>query len=249
MSSTKKTLAIPSTTRRGHIAAYLRSEILAGNLAAGTRISEAILATHLGVSRGPIREAMRVLEEEGLLTTRPYVGTFVAVVDETALIEAYELRRPLETYSFKLIWPNRTREFRETLTRRHQQLINASRGFDRAAEVAAELEFHSTPYEFCGNSLMYGFWQQLAQRIQLGLHVCRLSRQGCSQTANGHRDYLRYALGDDLDAMVRIVDQHIDLGIESVRSYWRSKKDAVADEGGEQAVPDGGSAGVGLGEK
>src|SRR4051812_42706077 len=163
--------AIQTVTRRGHIGAYLRAQILKGNLPAGTRISEAALAQELGVSRGPIREAVRVLEEEGLLTTKPYVGTFVSTVGEEDLVQVYELRRPLECFSFKLVWPQRTPEFRRAMRERHERLALFTQGFDRAAEVGAELEFHSTSYEFSGNAHLYGVWQQLAQRIQLGLHV------------------------------------------------------------------------------
>ena len=71
---------VPKSTLRAHIAERLRAAILAGDIAPGAQITEIALSVRLNVSRGPLREALRQLVEEGLLVTVPYTGTHVATL-------------------------------------------------------------------------------------------------------------------------------------------------------------------------
>jgi DNA-binding GntR family transcriptional regulator len=81
---------------RERIVARLRSAIVAGDLAPRTRLMEPELAKRLSVSRTPLREAIRQLEAEGLLTTIPRVGTFVSEVTARDLEDIYAIRAVLE---------------------------------------------------------------------------------------------------------------------------------------------------------
>ena len=74
------------------IVEQLKRVIIAGELSAGDRVLETDLAELLGVSRGPVREAFRQLEQEGLLVSYPHRGTFVASVPEDEIEEVYALR-------------------------------------------------------------------------------------------------------------------------------------------------------------
>src|SRR5215208_1836082 len=74
----------------------LKRVIIAGELRPGDRVLETDLAEQLGVSRGPVREAFRQLEQEGLLVSYPHRGTFVATVPDDEIDEVYALRAPLE---------------------------------------------------------------------------------------------------------------------------------------------------------
>ncbi|MBM79588.1 MAG: GntR family transcriptional regulator [Planctomycetaceae bacterium] len=77
----------------------IRTRILAGNLAPGERISEQALAEALGISRTPVRSAIRELEAEGLLEQVPRFGTIVRKTDRQDLEELYDLRRALESFA------------------------------------------------------------------------------------------------------------------------------------------------------
>jgi DNA-binding GntR family transcriptional regulator len=86
---------VPKATLRAHIAERLRAAILAGDIAPGAPLTETALSTRVNVSRGPLREAMRQLIEEGLLVTVPYTGTHVAALSVEDVREIYSLRTAL----------------------------------------------------------------------------------------------------------------------------------------------------------
>ena len=88
-----------ASTTPDRIAHHLRSLIAAGRLAGGDRVKERDLAMELGVSRGPAREALRILEREGLLEIRPYSGARVVRIDKTEIGEIVTLRRQVEYFA------------------------------------------------------------------------------------------------------------------------------------------------------
>ena len=226
--------AIVSRTRREQVADVLRELILSGQLAQGAQLVELKLAARLGVSRGSVREAIRELVDEGLLVSKPYGGTYVATVTERGMVELFDLRKVMERHAFNLVWPHRTAAYRREFTRRHDALIAADAAGGMSAEIKAEMHFHSTSYEFCGNSLLLEMWQMLAHRIQLGFVISQtVDRRRSFRAANAR--YLRCALGDDLAAMMAEVDRHIDMGLRRVRRFVRQGDGAPQSDLSEEA--------------
>lgn len=203
--------ALPAVTRRSQVVKALRDAILSGELLPGTKITEQDLGTRFGVSRGPIREGIRELIDEGLLVGQPYTGTFVTVMDEKAITEAYGLRRVLEKYAFTQVWSRRDTDFKRTLVNKYEALIIASKSGDAATEMNAEMQFHSVPCEFSGDELLLSTWRHVARRMQIGFILHR-SSPNAIDCESMHRDYLARALGDDLGLMLAEVDKHIDAG-------------------------------------
>ena len=87
------------TTLRQQAYQHLRERILSGELGAGTQLSEPDLAKQLGMSRTPVREALRQMENEGLLDYAPRFGAMVRVPDRDELSEMYAVRAALESYA------------------------------------------------------------------------------------------------------------------------------------------------------
>lgn len=81
---------------------HVRQMLAAGHLTSGDRINEAEIAASLGISRGPVREAIMRLSSSGLLVTAPNVGSRVVTLDETAARALYEVREALEGLSARL---------------------------------------------------------------------------------------------------------------------------------------------------
>src|SRR5436190_926107 len=84
---------------------HLRSEILSSRLAPGTELQEVALSEQLGVSRGPIREAIGRLAAEGLVTVRPRRGAVVTSLSKEEFVEAYQVREALEAFAVQLAVP------------------------------------------------------------------------------------------------------------------------------------------------
>jgi DNA-binding GntR family transcriptional regulator len=208
---------LKSETRRQQVADHLRREIVSGRRAPGSPLREVELSTSLGVSRGPIREALRELEKEGLVEVRPYAATTVARVSIEALVEVYELRSALEKKAFELLWLGRDAVYEAEFRRRHDGLVAAVGSGDGRQIVEAELHFHAYPYERCGNGLILRTWEQMSQRMQLTflLHSGMFAAHG--SYAEAHAPYLRAALGGSLDDMLAEVDRHLEVGMELIR--------------------------------
>lgn len=217
MSTVKAIQPLPLVTRRSLVVDALREAILTGELPPGTKITEMDLVARLQVSRGPIREGIRELIDEGLLSSQPYTGTYVTTIDEKTIGEAYGLRRVLEKYAFTLVWPRRDTEFKRTLMRRYEALLVAAERGGSAEEMRAEIEFHGVPYEFSGDTLLMNTWRHVTRRMQL----CFILHRATPESPNSvsmHERFLELALGDNLELMLQEVDKHIDMGLADMRA-------------------------------
>lgn len=206
-------------TFRAHVADHLRQAIIRGDIAPGTPVTEAELARHFAVSRGPLREAMRQLVEEGLLVSVPYTGTRVIALSVDDVREIYSLRSALETLAFKHIWPRRDDAFHAEIERRHVALIKTLTHADTFASTAAEMLLHSLVYEVCGHRLLLDTWQRIAGRLQLYLAVHQRAHNRKAPLKNAHERYVRLAQGNRLDLMIAEVEHHMRRGVEQLEHY------------------------------
>jgi phosphonate utilization transcriptional regulator len=145
----------------------LERMILAGDLAAGQQLREVEVAAMLGVSRGPVREAFRALEESGLVRQEKNRGVYVRELTVREADEIYELRAILDEFvGCKLaqsITPLQTRELKELVTR----MDAAASCNDVAAYLDANLEFHDRMVELCGNDKLLLIYRRLVNELHL----------------------------------------------------------------------------------
>jgi DNA-binding GntR family transcriptional regulator len=212
--------AVLPLTRRAQIAETLRNLILSGRLAPGTQLVESKLASRFGVSRGSIREAIWELIDQGLLINRPYAGAFVVSLDEKTMTEVFSLRGALERYCFTQLWPKRNDSFRKEFTARHKALVKTIRAQKHFDAIEAEMHFHSYPYEFAGNAVLLDVWRQLSKKIQLSFAMSQVIVHGVEFIGTSE-SYIAAALGDDLEAMLREIDRHLELGVIAVKKLMR----------------------------
>src|SRR5438445_4793912 len=131
---------------------HLREEILAGRLKPGAELAEVPLSEQLGVSRGPLREAIGRLAAEGLVTVRPRRGAVVRSLSKEEFLELYQVREALETMAVRLAVPKLEPDDVAQL----EQLIEAMSGHAERDEVteffAANLAFHGRLFAASGNT-------------------------------------------------------------------------------------------------
>ena len=123
-SESQETTAAPALDGRTlweRVHDHLRDEILSGRMTSGTELSEVALAESLGVSRGPVREALGRLATEGLVTIRPRRGAVVRALSSDEFIEAYQVREALETMAARLAVPELTDEARDRAGTSHRR--------------------------------------------------------------------------------------------------------------------------------
>ena len=220
---------LPRVTLREGAADALRQAILTGQLAPGAAVVEAALARALGISRAPLREAIRALLEEGLLVqSRAWGGVSVAPLDATVARELYTLRTTLEIFAFETAWDRRDAGFRAALGSRHAELLAAIDARDDAATIATELALHGLVYEAAGHGLLLQAWGAIRGRLTLywAAHHQAHGRPGPRRDA--HDDYLRHALGHDLDAMRIELRDHMQRGLATVLRFIEDRKEHTA---------------------
>ncbi len=208
-------------TFRQHIAERLRSAILSGEIAPGAALVETALATQFDVSRGPLREALRELIEEGLLVTVPYTGTHVITLCVDDIREIYSMRITLERFAFEQTWARRDDAFTRELLRREAALTQAIDAGDDAASILAELDLHGLVFEASGHKLLQRTWQSLRGRLQLYWAAHHRAHASRGPRRDSHDSYVKAALGDDLDVMRKEITNHMGRGAERTESFMR----------------------------
>lgn len=131
----------PGTTQQ-HVLAWLRREIVGGELRPGQRVAQEDVAERVGVSVAPVREALRVLEQEGQVTYLPRRGYFVTELNIADLEEIYELRRVLEERAARAALPSIDDDALERIVLAAEECADAAQVADVARELAANRRFH-----------------------------------------------------------------------------------------------------------
>jgi DNA-binding GntR family transcriptional regulator len=149
----------PRATLADSTADALRGRILAGGFAPGERLVEAEIARQLAISRGPVREALAKLREEGLVRDEPRRGWFVSALTARDIREIYELRSALEARAAKLAL---ARGSAVELRDRMAELRAAARLGDRERFAALDFEFHADLTRLSGNSRLHRVFVQQA---------------------------------------------------------------------------------------
>lgn len=188
---------------------YLREEILAERLPSGTELQEVALSRELGVSRGPVREAIGRLASEGLVTVRPRRGAVVRSLSRVEFLELYQVREALEAAAVRLAVP---RLGAGELARLHA-LTDAMAGHAEANQIdeffQANSDFHDAIFLAAGNHLLRQMYRQLLG--QMGRYRTRsVSLRGNLQrSVEEHRAVLRAAGRGDADEASRLLSEHI----------------------------------------
>lgn len=217
-------LSLKRETMGARIAALLRRAIITGEFAPGAPMIETELALRLGASRGPLREAMRQLIDEGLLVSVPYTGTRVVDLSVHDIDDIYAMRTCLEQFAFELAWPRRDAAFSAELERRNARLQGAIDAADDASAIEAELDLHGLAYERSGNRILVDTWNGIRGRLQLYWAAHHKAHGLTGPRRESHDDYLRLAVGDDLEAMKAEIRSHMRRGLEKTAAFVKARE-------------------------
>jgi DNA-binding GntR family transcriptional regulator len=140
---------------------YLLTAILAGEFPPGSRIIETRVARHLGVSQGPVREALRDLEALGLIDSTPYQGARVRQLNKAELLEAYDVRAVLESFGARLAIPRLSDADLLELEGYVTSMQQAARSGDENEQARVDVAFHSRIVAISGNQVLQRLWRYL----------------------------------------------------------------------------------------
>jgi DNA-binding GntR family transcriptional regulator len=188
----------------------IRASILRGSIGLGERLVEASLSKELRISRGPLREALALLEKEGLVENHPRKGRAVVQLTLRALAEHYSLRKLLEMEAVE--------ELSQTLTPRKERILEGS--VKRMADAVdsedalrlalADLALHDAIYQLSENELLLKVWQEnVAGKLRLLVNITGKTHRPMNTVGN-HRLLVETIIGRDVGAAKHLVQDHVD---------------------------------------
>lgn len=188
---------------------HLRQEILANRLPPGTVLQETALAGSLGVSRGPIREAIGRLAAEGLVTVRPRRGAVVASLTSDEFLEAYQVREALETLAIRLAVPKLSDMERVRLAQLVDRMAECADSDDVDGFFQANAAFHWTIVEASGNSRLEDTYRQLVEQMGRCRTPSLKLRGSLADSMTEHRKILRALNVGDTEGAAHHISEHI----------------------------------------
>jgi DNA-binding GntR family transcriptional regulator len=191
------------------IADVLRRAILTGELTPGQPLREMHLSSQLGVSRAPLREALRLLEEEGLVDRQAFKGSAVAIVSAQDVQEIAVVRQRVEPLAVHLglqaLQADDARELRSTIA----TLQKVTRAGDTAGSIDAHLAVHRLLYLKSGNAVLAEMWRSWESRLRLFWVVDHQSFARLTDVADSHERLLDLVVAGDLAALDVELGEHI----------------------------------------
>ena len=188
----------------------LRRAILTGQLKPGERLLEVHLANKLGVSRTPIREAIRKLELEGLVIMIPRRGAEVARITEKSLKDVLEVRRALDALSVELACDRITEEDMKRLLQACQDFEKAAKGKDASVIAKAYVALHDIIVEATGNQRLAQLVNNLSEQMYRYRFVYIKEESKHDMLVAEHREIYESIASRDKERAARAAKLHID---------------------------------------
>lgn len=207
------------TVLRDDVEERLRGAILQGHFRPGERLREEQLGAALGVSRGPVREALVELERQGLVVIYRNKGAVVAQLSREDLEELYTLRLAIEELAVR-----RTVQFVDEAALAKfdgvlEQMVNAiAGGVNESAAAELDLQLHDLIYTFANHGRLLDTWEMLRPQI----HILLLSRNA------GHADFQEMLLSSHQDIVGAIRQRDAEQAVDLLREHLSGSYERVA---------------------
>lgn len=234
-SSLPQTLVLgPRQSLADSVHAALRDAITTGLLPPGERLREVELARHFAISPTPVREAIRRLEREGLITVLPYRGATVAQLDAGQLADLYDIHELLECRAVRLAAEAGPRETRalDAVMREMDELLRGPEP-DQNTFNRLDLRFHRRLNELSGNAALAQLIEQIHLRIQsIRIHVAGHIQGRPAASHAQHNAILAAVKAGDADRAETLARDHIHTVRETVLRML-----AAQERGGNDGTP------------
>lgn len=196
---------------QARVTEQVRQQIIDGTLASGDSLSEVALADEFGVSRTPIREALKQLQTEGLVIIRPRVGTFVATPSRREIQELFHMKELFEGSAARLL---AMRGEVPELAALRQNLVNADAAVASgdAQEYAALVgEFHNLIIHGSDNTKLVDHYRTMMNQLAYPrLVMTSLSKPGrLAESENEHHRVLELIIAKDGSTAERVMREHV----------------------------------------
>ncbi len=187
----------------------LERMILAGDLAVGAKLNEAAIAKRLGVSRGPVREAFRALEESGLVHLEKNRGVFVRQISLEEANEIYEVRAVLDEWVGRRLAQTASADQLKEIKAIVERMDRAAAKSDLDAYYSLNLEFHDRLVAFAGNDKLLATYRRLVNELHLFRRQTLAQRGTLAVSTREHRDIVVKIASGNTSAAGKALHDHV----------------------------------------
>jgi DNA-binding GntR family transcriptional regulator len=205
------------TTTASVIADRIRGGIMDGTFPPGSQLGEAGLAQQLRVSRGPVREALQRLIQEGLLRSEPHRGVFVSTLDAADVADVYLARGAIERAAVEVLLRRGDAEAFARLAKLVERMASAARRDRWAAVADLDLRFHEALVAASGSKRLMRMFSTLVVETRMCLQALEPAYPARQDLVEEHRELLEAIRGRRKGAL-RLVDRHLEAAVESLRN-------------------------------
>ncbi len=210
--SFEKVEPVSRATASDRIADTLRAAILDGSMHPGAQLKETALAVQLRVSRGPLREAVQRLIQEGLLWTKAHHGAFVIELTRDDAADVYLARRAVETTAaVRIMEMDDKSEALESLELAVANLEAAVKDGAWTAIATADIAFHEQLVDSAGSKRLSRMFRTLAAETRLCMNELAEHPEWVKRAVSDHRDLIAALRGNDTDFMLEQLHAHLSL--------------------------------------
>jgi phosphonate utilization transcriptional regulator len=204
------TIALLQTSSLASVAqGELERLILSGELAPGAKLTEMALAARLGISRGPLREAFRMLEEAGLVRTEKNRGVFVRDIPIDEALEIFDLRAAME----ELVGRRLAESISAAQLKEIRALVDAMERLVKAEDARGyhllNLQFHERLVDMAGNRKLVAIYRKLIKELSLFRRLNLADGWLLPISAGEHRAIVKAIASGDVQAAGRAMFEHV----------------------------------------
>ncbi|GAA4892242.1 GntR family transcriptional regulator [Tessaracoccus lubricantis] len=200
--------SLRSVSLGDRLADFLRLDIVQGRIAPGTHLVEDALAEKFGVSRGPVRDALRLLTGEGLLESRRR-GIYVKSFTAADIDELYAIREAAEQLSCRLAISTSEAADWETAQELVEEMRQAALADDRPRYAKADLAFHTEYYLNSGSPRLLSLWEQYRPIFATLLEVTNSQDSDLGPSASDHTELMDLTIKGDAKSFAAELTRHL----------------------------------------
>lgn len=208
------------------VTGLLREQIMSGELQPGDRLAEKELCERFGISRTPLREALKVLAGEGLVRLEPQRGAYVSTITEKEIREIFPIIASLEALAGELAAENLDPKGLHALWDLHHEMVAAFEARDHLRYSHFNRAVHLAIFEAAGNDELLQLYRNLSLRIRYVRHTMRKSEKDWQKAVAEHQAFMAAFDAADGPEAGRLMRLHIISTAETMRNALSRLEDA-----------------------
>lgn len=206
---------------REHVLEMLHAAIINGELKPGQTLVEAELAAQLGVSRAPLREAINILNAQGLVEIVPYHGTTVKKLARKDIEELYSVRSMMEGFAIqRIILSGETQAVVDKLRDICNAMVSAADEGNLREVNRLDRHFHDTLVASSGNALLEMLWNTVSMRVRQVMSLRNQRQSSLHDIARNHFIIVDAIERRDTEEAVRLIHLHIGAAGDLIVNGW-----------------------------